>query len=229
MMAAIYEFVKFMSNIFILAGISCFFNNLYSIGFLMFASFLIVKLIDSDWAFEKFKFRNHNAVVIFTTFALIILNMTCVYQSMKDSAIFVRATEAQQNSYLNYENSLFAALKQCSDAHNRLLGRTVSEAEGKQANLECASTINLIDKIQIPDNKVPSAVLEPMTNLKDDFKYIALNLSHFNYSDSQKNSNVNELLKTNLSDSFNLIEKLRAMLSLYDPIEDNKKNAVKIQ
>ena len=228
MLATIYEFVKFMSNIFILAGISCFLNGLYPLGFLMFASFLVIKIIDSDWAFEKINFRNHNAAVIFITFALIIINMIFVYQSMKDSSIFVGANENQKETYISYETKLFTALKACSGSHNNIISKRMPESEGQQVNSVCANTINLIEEIKVPEGKVPDSTVSSMKDLKSNFKYIALNLSHFNYVEKQNNGDVTTLLQTNLSDSFSLIEKLRTMYGLPVQIDDDKKNVVKL-
>ncbi|MFA6988792.1 MAG: hypothetical protein WC197_01875 [Candidatus Gastranaerophilaceae bacterium] len=228
MLAIIYEFVKFTSSIFILAGISCFFNGLYPLGFLMFVSFLIIKLVDSDWAFEKIKFQNHNAAVIFTTFALIIINMFFVYQSMKDSPMIIRASETQKENYLSYENNLFTTLTKCSDLHNKIISENISETEAAQINSACTNTISLIEEIKVPTEKVPDSTLTYMKDLKSNFKYIALNLSHFNYKEKQSNSAVNALLQTNLSDSFFLMKKLRTMLGLPVQSENDKKNIVKL-
>jgi hypothetical protein len=234
MLLLIYNFIKFTSNILVLAGLSCLFNHLYYIAFLMFFSFAVIKLVDSDWSFKTLKSKNHNGLVVMVTIVLLFINIAIIYKNMQNNPIFIRATEAQKADYLSYENQLFDKLRQCSDSHNQLLlkkahSEIISEDEAKASNLLCVNTMSQIEEIKIPYGKVPAETISPISDMKNDFRYIALGLSNYDYlKDDGSNDNGSSLLKSNLAQAFSLIEQTRTMLNITEKIENNKQNIVNL-
>lgn len=235
MLPIIYEFVKFFSFIFVLSGLTCLFNGLYYLAFLQLASFLIVRGIDSDWAFDTLKFKNHNSIVILITFAMIFINIAAIYTNMQNSPLFIRATENQKRAYIEYENNLFSKLRECTTLHNEALIKKedyleISNSEEEYINAMCSDTIVNLEQMQIPYNDVPEIVISLMGDLKTNIKYISLNLSNYKYKYTKSyNENINTLLKMNLHDTFGTIQTIRKMLRLSPEIEEGKKNIVKLE
>ena len=89
-------------------------------------SFFAIKFIDSDWAFDNFKFSNHNLVVIFITFGLIFVNVFTIYQELRFSPLLSRVSAADKESYIIYENGLYILSSSCSSFRQVFIALTES-------------------------------------------------------------------------------------------------------
>ena len=224
MFKSVYEFTKVFSNLFFLSGVFFLFKEVYLLAFVTMFSFFIIKFIDSDWAFDNFKFSNHNLVVIFVTFGLIFINIFTIYQQVRFSPIFTKVTSEDKESYLIYENALYSAIEPCTTSHNKLVERLnsnipVYSADVKTTNAHCFKVIDAIDKQIVPDH-FPSEVKYLCQSTKDEFKKIAVNLASYNYSLDKPQKSLITRVKSNFEISIQNMVKVREIMHMTEDLEE---------
>jgi len=227
---SVYEFTKIFSSLFFLSGVFFLFKEIYFLAFITIFSFFAIKFIDSDWAFDNFKFSNHNLVVIFITFGLIFVNIFAIYQEMRFSPLFMRVSTDDKESYLRYEDALYKSINPCIEYHNKLILRMnsnipVFSSDVKNANGSCFQVIDAIDKQVIPDH-FPSEVKFLCVQTKDEFKRIAINLATYNYSMKMPQNALIKRVKENLDNSIKNMMKVRELMHMTEELEETKRTFI---
>ena len=232
MFKSVYEFTKIFSVLFFLSGVFFLFKQMYFLAFITMFSFFAIKFIDSDWAFDNFKFSNHNLVVVFITFGLIFVNFFAIYQELRFSPILTRITPEDKESYLIYENALYSSIEPCIKTHNMLVDRLnnnvdVYQADIKVANTNCYKVIDDIDKQVIPTNFSPEIKVLCL-KVKDEFRKMAVNLATYNYSAKASQEGLIMRIKNNLGTATVNMIKIREMMHMTEELEESKKTFVKL-
>ncbi len=232
MFKSVYEFTKVFSILFFLSGVFFLFREMYFLAFITMFSFFVIRFIDSDWAFDNFKFSNHNLVVILITFGLIFVNFFAIYQELRFSPIFTRVTPEDKESYLVYENALYSAIDPCIKSHNKLIDRLnnnfpIYDSDIRAANANCYRVIDSIDKQVIPDN-FSSEIKTLCLKTKDDFKKIAVNLATYNYSTKTSQQGLILRVKENLDSSIKNMVKVREIMHMTEELNESKRTFIKL-
>ena len=232
MFKSVYEFTKAFSIMFLLSGVFFLFKEMYVLACITIFSFFAIKFIDSDWAFDNFKFNNHNQVVIFVTFALIFINVFTIYQELRFSPLLNKVTHIDKANYVAYEDELYSILKPCVSAHNELVDKInenqeVSYDETKEVNSICYQTIEDIDN-KVAPSTFPSEVNVLCERTKDDFKKMAVNLALYDYSSSDSQQGVSLRIKDNIDSALKNMAKIREIMHINQSIEDSKRSFIKL-
>lgn len=227
MFKSVYEFTKVFSVLFFLTGTFFLFKEMFVLAFLTMSSFFIIKFIDSDWAFDNFKFGNHNLVVVIVTFALIFTNVFAIYQELRFSPIVTRIKTEDKESYLLFENALYSSIRPCTNYHNKLmarlnLGDPIYSSDVENANTVCYKVINDIDKQVVPGN-LSKELTYLCENLKDQFKKMAINLASYNYSAEESQKPLILRVKGNLNSVIKDIFKIREIMRIQEELQEEKK------
>ena len=220
MIKSVHEFIKIFSFLFLLGGIFFGTQGMYMLCAINLVTFAAIKILDSDWAFNVFKFSNHNLVVTVVTFGLIFVNVFAIYQEMKYATLFNRVDEQTKESYLVYENSLYAAMKPCAVAHNELVEslnakQPITKAEIKKSHETCNSVLTVIEKQKIPE-MLPQEVTKLCERNRAEIKNVAVDLGSFDYA--KKNSQAVKV-KEDMSVASATLKKIRLTLQL--PADDD--------
>jgi len=229
---SVYEFTKAFSMMFLLSGLCFLFQEMYFLAFITMFSFFAIKFIDSDWAFDNFKFSNHNLVVILITFGLIFVNVFTIYQELRFSPLLTRVSAADKESYIIYENGLYSTIGPCVEAHNNLIdklnsNKTIYDGEVKNANGICYRVIDDIHKQVVPMN-FPSEVIVLCERTKEDFKKIAVNLASYNYSANAPQQGIVIRVKDNLESALKNMTRIREIMHMNQGIEEKKRSFIKL-
>ena len=232
MFKSVYEFTKVFSVLFFLSGVFFLFKEMYFLAFITMFSFFAIKFIDSDWAFDNFKFSNHNLVVVFITFGLIFVNFFAIYQELRFSPVLTRVTQEDKESYLIYENALYSSIEPCIKTHNALVNRLnnnvpVYKSDIKNANGNCYRVIDNIDKQVIPTNFSPEIKILCL-RMKDEFKKMAVNLATYNYSPQAPQEGLIMRVKSNLEASTSSMIKIREIMHMTEELDESKRTFVKL-
>lgn len=232
MFKSVYEFTKVFSVLFFLSGVFFLFKEMFFLAFITMFSFFAIKFIDSDWAFDNFKFSNHNLVVILITFGLIFVNFFTIYQELRFSPLLTRVTQDDKASYLVYENALYSSIEPCTEAHNALIDRLnsnipVYNADVKSANGYCYKVIDNIDKQVIPE-QFPSEVKLLCNRTKDEFKKIAVNLATYNYSVDMPQQGLILRVKESLEEAIKNMSRVREIMHMTEDLEEHKRTFIQL-
>ena len=195
-------------------------------------SFFAIKFIDSDWAFDNFKFSNHNLVVIMITFGLIFVNLFTIYQELRFSPLLTRVTADDKESYMIYENALYSSIEPCVKSHNALVERLnsnvpVYSADVKSANGNCYKVIDDIDKQVVPD-QFPTEIKTLCIRTKDNFKKMAVNLATYNYSVQAPQQGLILRVKENLEAAIKNMMRVREIMHMNQEIEESRRAFIKL-
>lgn len=217
MFKSINEFIKIFSFLFLISGIFFLTQQMYLLGGINIASFLIIKILDSDWAFDLFKFANHNMVVTTTTFMLIFVNVYFITQEMKYSPIFHKVSDQTKAEYVTFENDVFEAIKNCTDSHNYLLASIdeklqITTGEIKETHTICYDSITTIQDVKIPE-ALSNESAKLCEKTKSDLKTLVATLGDYDYT-KRNDKTIAEKIKTIVNTSTNNADKLRAMLQI---------------
>ncbi|MDD3594190.1 MAG: hypothetical protein PHX18_06150 [Candidatus Gastranaerophilales bacterium] len=206
---------------------------MYIIAFVMIFSFFIIRFIDSDWAFDHFKFSNHNLMVVMITCFLIFVNIIAIYESLKYSQFFTNASKSQKENYLKYENDLYQTADICIKEHNALMDKKekrlkILKSEQDYTNSVCLRNVSTINDLPLPKEQNKETLYIANT-MKGYMKSIVLNLSAYEYI-NVKNSNqrINEKVRINVASLINEIERNREIMQMNVVLEDNKKAFIKL-
>lgn len=232
MFKSVYEFTKAFSVLFFLSGAFFLFKEMYWLAFLAMLSFFVIKFVDSDWAFDNFKFSNHNMMVIIVTFGLIFVNVFAVYQELRFSPLFSRIKIEDKESYLVFENALYSAIDPCVQAHNSLYlrmnaGQAFYDSDVKNTNNSCYKIIDDIDKQIIPGN-LSKELTFLCSNLQDEFKKIAINLAVYKYSNDDSQKPLVVRIKGNLNDALKDMLKIREIMQIQEELDESKKTFIQL-
>lgn len=219
--------------IFLLSGFSFLFQEMYIIAFIMIFSFFIIRFVDSDWAFDHFKFSNHNLMVVMITCFLIFVNIVCIYESLKYSQFFTNATKSQKESYLKYEEDLYKTADICIKEHNGLMDKKekrqrISRSEQEYVNNVCLRNITTINNLPLPKDQTKET-LYIANSMKAHMKSIVLNLSNYNYLEAKNaNQTINGKIRDNVAAMINEMEQNREIMQMNNILEDKKRAFVKL-
>jgi len=224
MIKSVYEFIKIFSFLFLLSGIFFATQGMFVIAGINIVSFLLIKILDSDWAFNLFKFSNHNMFVTVITFILIFVNSYFIYQDMKYATLFNRVDKTTQESYLAYETSLYEAMKPCSDRHNAIINslknkQQITTSQIKDSHSTCYGVLNSIEEQKVPE-KLPPEVKKLCLKNKNEIKNIAADLGDYDYAKRNNQQALNQRLQENINSAIKTLQKIRAILQL--PKDNNK-------
>lgn len=233
MFKSVYNFTKFFSMIFLLSGCSFLFQEMYVIAFIMIFSFFIIRFVDSDWAFDHFKFSNHNLMVVMITCFLIFVNVVCIYESFKYSQFFTNATKEQKENYLKYEQDLYSTADICIKEHNALMDKKekrlrILKSEQDYANNVCLRNITTINNMPLPKEQTKETLYIANT-MKANMKSIVLNLSNYNYLEVKtSNQRISEKVRENVATLISQMEQNREIMQMNNVLEENKRSFVKL-
>ena len=88
MFKSIYDFTKVFSFLFLISGFFFIFKEAYITAFFMMISFFIIRVADSDYAFEILNLKNHAGFVVTLTFIFIFINGILLVHEMTYSPYF---------------------------------------------------------------------------------------------------------------------------------------------
>lgn len=232
MFKSVYEFTKVFSILFFLTGAFFLFKEMYLLAFITMFSFFAIKFVDSDWAFDNFKFSNHNMFVVAVTFGLIFVNIFAIYQELRFSPFISRIQTEDKESYLVFENALYSAINPCVATHNKLyermnVGQTFYETDVKNANNSCYKIIEDIDKQVIPGN-LSKELTFLCSNLQDEFKKIAINLAVYKYTNDDSQKSLAIRIKGNLNEALKNMIKIREIMQIQEELDESKKTFIQL-
>ena len=187
MFKSVYDFTKVFSFLFLLTGLFFIFKEAYVTAFIMMLTFFVVKVADSDYAFELLKLKNHSGFVVILTFIFIFLNTGLLIHEMKYSPYFYQFSNKEKEIYIEYENKLFNNMKSCLDYHNYMMkvvnqNLEINPEYEEQTNKLCLDAVSKIEDIQIP-SQLTGVINELSTELKQDFRTLSLSLSNYHYQE----------------------------------------------
>ena len=191
MFKSVYDFTKVFSFLFLLTGLFFIFKEAYVTAFIMMITFFIVRVADSDFAFDLLKLKNHSGFVVTLTFIFIFLNTYLLVREIKYSPYFYQFSSKERDTYIEYEDKLFGAMKSCLDYHNYMMkvinqNLPVNQEYEEQTNKLCLDAVAKIDDVQVPSEM--SGVIKSLSlDLKQDFRTLSLGLSKFHYLYVYKN------------------------------------------
>jgi len=214
---SINEFIKIFSFLFLISGVFFLTQQMYMLGAINIASFLIIKTLDSDWAFDVFKFSNHNMVVTTTTFLLIFVNVFFITQEMKYSPIFNKISDTTKEEYIAFENDIYNSIKNCTDNHNYLITNIddkiqITTGEIKVTQTICYDSITTIQDIKIPEN-LSSEANKLCEKTKGDLKTLVAVIGDYDYA-KRTDKTTADKIKTLVNTATTNATKLRAMLQI---------------
>ena len=217
MFKSINEFIKIFSFLFLISGVFFFTQQMYLLASINIASFFIVKILDSDWAFDLFKFNNHNMVVTVTTFVLIFVNFYFITQEMKYSPIFNKVSDVAKEEYLIFESGIFNAIKICTDSHNYLISNIdeklqITTGQIQETQALCYDSITTIQDVKIPD-ALPVEATKLCEKTKNDLKSLVAILGDYDYT-KRTDKMLADRIKNTISASINNAKKLRTVLQV---------------
>ena len=229
MFKSIYDFTKVFSFLFLLTGMFFIFKEAYVTAFIMMLSFFIVRLADSDFAFDLLKLKNHSGFVVGLTFTFIFINTCLLIHEMKYSPYFYQFSSTEKNTYIEYEDRLFNTMKSCLDYHNYMMkvvnqNLPVKQEYEEQSNKICLDTVEKIEEIEIPLT-MEGVVKDIASNLKSDFRSLSLSLSKFHYQEKNGTYVINKVKETN-ADIINNLLKIRKLMRIENELNEDKRNFI---
>ena len=227
MFKSIYDFTKVFSFLFLLTGLFFILKEAYITAFIMMSTFFIVRLADTDYAFDMFKFKNHSGFVVTLTFVFMAINGILLVHEMRYSPYFHQYSSNEKESYIKYEDSLFTAIKPCLDYHNYMINALnnnieIQEEYEEQSNKACSNTISHIESVEIPYNL--NGVIRKMSEeMKADFRGIALSLSRFHYFSKNDSYLINKIKQSNAKIIEDIL-KIRKLMRIESELKEDRRN-----
>ena len=227
MFKSIYDFTRVFPYLFLLTGLFFIFKEAYITAFIMMITFFLVKLADSDYAFELLKLKNHSGFVITLTFIFTFLNAGLLIHEMKYSPYFYQFSTKEKETYVEYENQLFNSMKLCLDYHNYMMkvlnqNLPINPEHEEQSNKICLDTITKIEEIQVP-SQMTGVINEISSQLKQDFRTLSLSLSNFHYQEQNSTYALDKIKETNTRIVENIL-KIRKIMRIEQDIKEDRRN-----
>jgi len=228
---AVNDFKNLFSIIFFLIGGYFLFLGVIHVGIISLVSLLVIVFVNSDWFYSNFDVKHYNFFVAFIVFILILVNSFFIYNEMKYSALFNKVSAYDQKNYIEYENSLFDAIKPCVDKHNQLVvvlntKKIVDAKDIKEVNLICYRSIENIEKQDVSE-ALPKEIKTLSQDAKNNFVQIAVNLSSFNYSADNSQEALKKRVVTYYKNVLTDINKIRTTMDIKESTTQPTKNLVK--
>jgi len=197
-------------------------------GILLFCV-LVIKAIDSEWGDENLKLRDPNGTVIAFIVLAIISNMYLFYQDLQTQSFIIKATDAQKNTYINFENKILTSVEKCGELHNKAIDmqeeyRNVTDAQKREISSVCNDALLELEKTPVPDANLPNNVVLLMYDIKSDYKNIVSTITKFNYKrNNDFDRSLSIIIKNNQDLGLGNFSKVRSMLSLDNINAENLK------
>ena len=224
-----HSFVNFFVTIFFLGGITYLLNGKFlEAGILLFCV-LVIKAIDSEWGDENLKLRDPNGTVIAFIVLATISNMYLFYQDLQTQSFIIKATDAQKNTYINFENKILTSVEKCGELHNKAIDmqeeyRNVTDAQKREISSVCNDALLELEKTPVPDANLPNNVVLLMYDIKSDYKNIVSTITKFNYKrNNDFDRSLSIIIKNNQDLGLGNFSKVRSMLSLDNINAENLK------
>lgn len=229
MFKSVYDFTKVFSFLFLLTGLFFIFKEAYVTAFIMMLTFFIVKVADSDYAFELLNLKNHSGFVVTLTFIFIFLNTGLLIHEMKYSPYFYQFSNREKETYIEYENKLFNNMKSCLDYHNYMMkvvnqNLEVNPEYEEQTNKLCLDAVSGIEDIQVP-SQLTGVINELSTELKQDFRTLSLSLSNYHYQEQNSSYSIDKIKETNTKIVNNIL-KIRKIMNIEEELKEDKRNFI---
>ncbi len=229
MFKSVYDFTKVFSFLFLLTGLFFIFKEAYVTAFIMMITFFIVRVADSDFAFDLLKLKNHSGFVVTLTFIFIFLNTYLLVREIRYSPYFYQFSSKERDTYIEYEDKLFGAMKSCLDYHNYMMkvinqNLPVNQEYEDQTNKLCLDAVAKIDDVQVPSEM--SGVIKSLSlDLKQDFRTLSLGLSKFHYQEKNSPYTIDKVKEANTG-IINNILKIRKIMRIEQDLNEDKRNFI---